>query len=103
MAATDYYVQPTGNDTKGFFELFGYVGGTGTEGLFWPVMLFVIWIIGFLALKQYSTSRAWTFASFFCAILSIMLAVLDYIAPKWMYLCIILTLIGFVWLKLEDQ
>lgn len=103
MAATDYYVQPTGNETKGFYELFGYIGRTATEGLFWPVILLVIWIVSFLAMKQYSTSRAWTFASFFCSILAIPLAVLDYIAPKWMYLVIMLTLIGFVWLKLEAQ
>jgi hypothetical protein len=55
-----------------------------------------------MALKSYSTAKAWTFASFFCSILSIMLAVLDLISPKFMYLPIILTAIGFVWLKLED-
>jgi len=102
MVATDYYVQPTGNETNGFYELFGYIGRT-TGGLFWPVMLLVLWVVTFLAMKQYSTSRAWTFASFFCSILAIPLAVLDYIAPRFMYLCIILTLIGFVWLKLEAQ
>jgi len=32
-----------------------------------------------------------------------MLAVLDYINPKFMYLCIFLTLIGFVWLKLDSE
>jgi len=103
MAPTDYYVQPTGNETKGFYELFGYLGGAPTGGLFWPIMLFVVWIVAFLSLKQYSTSRAWTFASFFCSILGILLAVIDFISPKWMYLTIILTLIGFVWLKLEAQ
>jgi glycerol-3-phosphate acyltransferase PlsY len=103
MAVTDYYRQPTGNETSGFYEIFGYVGREATGGLFWPVMLFAIWIIVFLAVKQYSTSRAWTLASFFCAFLSIPLAVLNYIAPKWMYLSIFLTLIGFVWLKLETE
>lgn len=103
MAATDYFRPPTGNETAGFYEIFGYVGRTATEGLFWPVILFVVWIVSFMALKQYSTSRAWTFASAFCSILSIIMAVLDYISPKWMYLVIFLTLIGFVWLKLEDE
>lgn len=96
-----YYVEPTGNETSGLYELFKYVGVTVTEGLFWPIMLLVIWIVSFLAMKQYSTSRAWTFASFFCSILGMIMAVMDYMAPKWMYLSIFFTLIGFVWLKLE--
>ena len=96
-----YYQVPTGNETNGFYEMFKYIGWTATAGLFWPVILLVIWVVAFMATKQYSTSRAWTSASFLCAILSIMLAVMDYIAPKWMYLSIFLTLVGFVWLKLE--
>jgi len=96
-----YFVTPTGNDTAGFYELFKFVAVSGTDGLLWPVMLLVIWVVSFMAFKNYSTSRAWTFASFFCSILGIMMAVLDYMAPVWMYLCIILTVIGFVWLKLE--
>ena len=103
MASTDYFVQRTGNQTNGFYEIFKYIGGVPTNGLFWSVMLLVIWVIAFLGLKQYSTSRAWTFASFFCSILAIPMAVLDYISPRWMYLCIFLTLIGFVWLKLEAE
>ncbi len=98
-----YFTEPTGNDTKGFYELFKYVGNTATEGLFWAVMLLVIWVISFFAMKGYSTSRAWTFASFFCSILAIFLSVMDYLAPKWMYLSIFLTLIGFIWLKLEAE
>lgn len=97
-----YYTVPTANDTKGFFEIFKYIGVTASGGLFWPVILLVIWVVTFIALKSYSTSRAWTFASFFCSVLGILLAVMDYMAPTWMYLCIFLTAIGAVWLKLED-
>ena len=98
-----YYQVPTGNETNGFYELFKYIGISATAGLFWPVMLLVIWIVSFMAFKNYSTSRAWTFASFFCSILGIMLATLDYMAPNWMYLTIFMTLVGFVWLKLEAE
>jgi len=97
-----YYATPTSNDTAGLYEFFGWVNRVPSEGILFPILLLVIWIVSFLALKQYSTARAWTFASFFCAVLSIILAVMDYINPKFMYLCIILTLIGFIWLKLED-
>jgi len=103
MAATDYYQVPTGNQTNGFYELFRYIGDTATGGLFWAIMLLVIWVVAFMAIKQYSTSRAWTYASFFCAILGMFLSVMNYLAPKWMYLAIFMTLIGFVWLKLEAE
>ena len=98
-----YFTTPTVNETKGFYELFQFIGISATEGLFWPVMLLVIWVVSFMAFKNYSTSRAWTFASFFCSVLGIILAVLDYMSPNWMYLCIFLTLVGFVWLKLEAE
>ena len=98
-----YYTLPTLNETGGFYGVFKFIGGDPTGGLFWISMLFVIWIISFIATKQYTSSRAWTFSSFFCAILSIFLSVMEYISPKWMYLLIVMTLIGFVWLKLEDS
>ena len=98
-----YFTTPTANETKGFYELFQFIGISATEGLFWPVMLLVIWVVSFMAFKNYSTSRAWTFASFFCSVLGIIMAVLDYMSPNWMYLTIFMTLVGFVWLKLEAE
>ena len=98
-----YYDVPTGNETAGMYELYKYIGVKATAGLFWPVMLLVIWIVAFISLKNYSTSRAWTFASMLSAVLSIFMAVMDYISPRWMYLCIFLTAIGLVWLKLDTQ
>jgi hypothetical protein len=98
-----YYATPTGNDSMDIYGIFKFVSGEPTGGLFWFVMLIVIWAIAFMGLKQYSSSRAFTFASFFCSILAMMLAVLDFLAPKWMYLTIFLTLIGFIWLKFETQ
>jgi hypothetical protein len=99
---TQYYTPPTGNETQGTYEFFKFIGVSASDGILFPAILLVIWVVSFMALKSYSTARAWTFASFFCSILSIMLAVLDLISPKFMYLPIILTAIGFVWLKLED-
>jgi hypothetical protein len=103
MADTDYFVPPTGNQTNGIYELFGYIGGDATGGLFWAIMLLVIWVIAFMGLKQYSTSRAFTFASFMCAVIGIVMGVMDYISPRWMYLAVFMTVIGFVWLKLEGS
>lgn len=98
-----YYTEPVANDTTGIYEFFSYINNTATEGLFFAVIIFVIWIVAFLAVKQYSTSRAWTFASFFCAVLSIILAILNVLSSKLMYFFIIFTAIGLVWLKLEPS
>jgi len=99
---TQYYTPPTGNETAGFYELFGFINRT-TSSIFFFTMLIAIWVISFLSMKQYSNSRAFFFASFFCAILSIVAAVLDYLAPRYMYLFIILTAIGLIWLKLDKD
>ena len=97
-----YYTPAAGNDTSGIYEFFRFVNIT-SDGLFFTVILFVIWIVAFLAIKQYSTPKAWTSASFLCAILSILLTVVDLVAPKFMYIFLILTAIGLVWLKLEPS
>lgn len=100
--ATRPYPMPTNNDTGGFFEMFSYVN-TNADNLFFPVMLLVLWGVIFMATKQFTASRAWTIASFVTAVLAIPLAVAQLIAPYYMYLSIILTVIGFVWLKLENS
>ena len=113
--ATDIYVMPNSTDSRGIFELFRYinniqrVGETQPIGLFFPVFLLVIFFISFISLLGFgysrgttSTSRAFTFASFFTTILSMMLATLNLIAPRYMYMCMIATAIGALWLILEN-
>ena len=95
-----YYVEPTNNDTRGIFEFFSYVNTTA-GGLFFPIMLLVIWIIIFIGTKQYSTSRAWTGASLITSFLSIPLVIGELVAPKWMYLSFIMAAAGVLWLKIE--
>jgi len=96
-----YYPEPTGNDTRGFTELFTYVNNV-SDGFFFPAIMIVIWIVIFTGTKQYSTSRAWTTASVVCAFLSMPLVIIQLISPKWMYLLFILVAGGLVWLKIES-
>lgn len=96
-----YYTEPTANDTIGFYEFFKYVNTTA-GGMFFPVMLLVIWVVIFLGTKQYSSSRAWTGASFIVSFLSIALAVSQLIAPIWMYFSFVMAGVGILWLKLEN-
>ena len=96
-----YYVEPTSNDTIGIFEFFNYVNSVA-GGLFFPVILLVIWIVTFVGTKQYTTSRAWTIASTIISFISIPLAVAGLIAPRWMYMSFVLLAVGVLWLKLEN-
>lgn len=98
--ATVIYTTPTINDTQGFFEYFSYINSVA-GGIFLPVMLLVVWIVVFIASKGFSTSRAWTFASFMTMILSMILAVMDLVSPRYMYLALFMVGAGAVWLKLE--
>jgi len=112
---TDIYVMPNSSDSRGIFEMYRYinniqrVGEAQPIGLFFPVFLLVIFFVAFISLLGFgysrgtaSTSRAFTFASFFTAFLSIMLAVLNLLDPKYMYMCIMATAMGVVWLILEN-
>ena len=102
--ATKIYPEPNINETTGLFEVFQYVSRADvTSGLFFPVIMLVLWTVMFVSMKQYSTSRAFTASSFICMILSILLSVAGLLAPRYMYMCIVLVAIGAVWLKLETS
>lgn len=86
---------------SGFLGIFELVN-SNTEGYFFPVIIMIIWVITFVATKQFSSAKAFTYASFLGMILSIILSVIDLMSPRWMYLMIVLTAMGAVWLKFEE-
>lgn len=96
------YTTPTVNDTKGFYEFFNYVNTTA-DGMFFPMLMGIIWCILFVTGKAFVSNRAFMFASFMCSILGIILAVLDLISPLLMYFFIIMTALGVLWIKLSEQ
>lgn len=100
--ATQIYTPPNQTDTLGIYEIYKYAN-TISEGILSVSFIFVIWIIIFVATKNYSTSRAFTFASFICFILGLILTVIDLLSPKIMYLFLFLLAGGAVWIKLEAQ
>lgn len=100
--ATQIYAPPSNNDTLGVYEIFKYVN-TVSDGIFFVGLAFVIWIIIFVSTKNYSSSRAFTFASFVSFILTLVLTVIDLISPKIMYLFVLLLAGGAMWMKLEAQ
>lgn len=103
-----WYAYPNATDTDGFFEFFRYVNQTVSEGLFFPAILLVIWVISFFGVfsatgsTRPAAARGFTFASFITSVLSIMLATMGFLNPKFMYLPFILLAAGVVWIRLES-
>ena len=101
--ATYIYALPNATDSEGVFEMLRYVN-TVSDGIFFPIILLVIFCVVFISGLAISTpSKAWTFTSFFCAILVIPLAVMSLIAVKYMYLLGLLLGVGIVWITLENR
>lgn len=104
---TDWYIEPTANDTAGIYEFFRYVNNV-SSGLFFPVILLVVWIISFITMlfsgsaDRPSASKAWVFSSFLTMVLAIPLTVMDLVASKYMYMTILFLGIGVLWLILEN-
>jgi len=99
-----YYPIPTVNDTSDLLAIFQFVSNDLTGGLFFPIMILVIWIVQFIGgiAENRPASRAWVYASFTATVLSIMLGLLAMMEQKWIYLLVILVSLGAFWIKLAS-
>lgn len=97
---SSYYPSPSLNDTGGFYGFFDYVNVL-SEGLFFFSMLVVVWVVSFIATRRGSNARGFFLASFFSAILGMVLSIAQLMAPRYMYLFIITSAIGLVWILLD--
>ena len=101
-----WYQYPNGTDSESLFNYMGYVNNV-VDGLFFPVILLVIWVISFLTAFAASgggrpaAARSWVVSSFIVSILSIMSSIMGFLAPKFMYLSFIALALGLLWLRLE--
>ena len=89
-------------NVTGMYSFFQYVQEV-SDGWFFLMILFALWIIIFISLKYYSNAKAFATSSFICMIMSIMMAVLGLISNTWMYLCILLVAVAAVWLHIENS
>lgn len=97
-----YYETPLPSDTRDLLSVFQWISNTATDGLFFPIMILVIWTIQFIGVMAEGrpASRAWLFASFTATILSIILGILAMMAQKYIYLLILMVSLGIFWVKL---
>jgi len=98
-----YYPVAETTDTRDLLSIFQYVS-TLTDGLFFPIMILVIWVVQFISVisEGRPASRAWVFASFTATILSIMLGLLALMEQRWIYLLVICVSLGAFWIKLAS-
>jgi hypothetical protein len=90
-------------DTKNLYSLFKFIN-TSANNLFFPVILGVIWIIACLGVLADGRplSRGFTFASFICSIISVILVLLQVLTPAFMYMMFIFTALGVFWIYLTS-
>ncbi len=96
------FATPTANDTQDLLSIFGFVN-TVSDGLFFPIMLLVIWLVGFIGAiaQERPASRAFIFSSFISTVLGILLALLGFLSITYVYFLILLIAFGIFWIRLE--
>lgn len=103
-----YYDMPNATDSENLNTFMGFINRSA-DGLFFPVMILVIWFIAFISIYssegqgRAASAKAFTVSSLITSILSIMLVILGFMASKFMYLQFILVGIGIIWLKMESN
>ncbi len=93
----------TANETRDLFTIFQFVNNKATGGLFFPVILLVIWLVAFIGAiaEGRQVSRAFIFSSFISAILGTLLALMGLLSMTYVYFLILLIAFGIFWIRLE--
>jgi len=90
-------------DTQDLYTLFNWINNI-SDGYFFPVILGCMWMIIFLGgvIRAGSPGKSWTFASFVGAIIGILLGLMGWLNPIYIYFLVILTAFGLLWIRLEN-
>ena len=99
-----FYEVPTQNDTQDLLTIFQFVNNDATGGLFFPIMIMVIWAVQFISILSEGrrASNAWIYASFTAFILSVMLGILALMSSQYIYLIVIMLSFGIFWIKMVN-
>ena len=97
-----YYPVPTVNDTQDMLTIFQWISNTATDGLFFPIMIMVVWAVQFISILSEGRpgSSAWIYASFTAFILSVMLGILALMSSQYIYLIVIMLSFGIFFIKM---
>lgn len=97
----DIFPFPNETQVTGIYEFTEYANIV-TDGIFIPLFVWMIFIVTFIASKNFETSKAFTLASFISMMIAIPFSVLNLVSPRFMYLYILMLGTGLVWIKLQS-
>lgn len=98
-----YYQVMNATDTEDMAAVFLYINRVASN-LFFPIILLVIWAITLLGsvLSGKPAYRGFTYASFVCSILSILLVLFNVLNKQYMYFSFFLVGVGLIWVRLAE-
>ena len=99
------FALPNSTDFRDLFTIFRFINNSATEGLFFPIILLVIWSIAFIGAiaEGRRASRAFIFASFVGAILGILLVLMGFLNKGYVFMLILFIAFGTLWAKLTSR
>ncbi len=99
------FVLPTSTDFRDLFTIFKFVNDSASEGLFFPIILLVIWAVAFIGAiaEGRKANRAFIFASFIGAILGILLVLMGFLNKGYVFMLILFIAFGTLWAKLTSR
>jgi hypothetical protein len=97
-----FYETPQTADMQDFLTIFQWINNTATDGLFFPMMILVIWIVQFISILSEGrrASNAWIYASFTAFVLSTVLGILALMSSQYVYLIVIMLSFGIFFIKM---
>ena len=84
-----------------FYEL-GAATNLLTDGLMGILFLISLWIILFVSFSKYESKSAFAAANFITTVFAIFFRVMGWIGDTPLFVLILLTGLGFLWLKWSD-
>lgn len=99
-----YYQILNTSDTRNIDTLMNYANTT-SDYLFMPIILivvFLIWVLGSTFMGK-PISRSFLYASFLCALISVIFVILNWLSVNYMYFLFLMTAIGLVWVRLQES
>lgn len=97
-----FYPVPNASHTADLYEMSKFVALEATDGLFFPIMLLVFWVIQILGVVTAGkpASRGFLYASFTSVIIGVVLGILALVEQRWIYLGLVMLSLGAFWVVL---
>ena len=94
---------PTPDNMRDIFTIFQFINNDLSNGIFFPIILAVTWIIFFLIglTNGRAASRSWIFSSFVCTILAILLGLMGMLNRSYIYFLVLMVAFGMLWLRFD--